>query len=120
MKGGIFLQLCGWLGGWDLWLGAMSDTEYFERSSILESQKEFQEKFDLLSVLLSFTNILDKGYCSVLAAWRASGQLLLQPFFAKSDRKFMSKEVLLSAAVATDRSVHLFRYPEKKDSVPGF
>jgi hypothetical protein len=51
VKGGIFLQLCSWLGGWDLWLGAMSDTEYFERSGILESQKEFQEKFDLLSVL---------------------------------------------------------------------
>ena len=97
------MQLAWWR---DLWLGAVSDTEYFERSGILESQKEFQEKFDLLSVLLSFTNILDKGYCSVLAAWRAGGQLLLQPFFAKSDRKFTSKEVLLSAAVATDRSAN--------------
>jgi hypothetical protein len=23
--------LCGWLGGWALWLGAISDTEYFEK-----------------------------------------------------------------------------------------
>jgi hypothetical protein len=30
-KGGVFLQLCGWLGGWALWLGAISDTEYFEK-----------------------------------------------------------------------------------------
>jgi hypothetical protein len=55
---------------------------------------------------LAFTNILDKGYRCVLAAWRAGGQLLLQPFFAKSDQKFSNNEVLLSGAVATDhRSV---------------
>jgi hypothetical protein len=41
---------------------------------------------------LAFTNVLDKGYRCVLAAWRAGGQLLLQPFFAKSDRKFSSNE----------------------------
>jgi hypothetical protein len=55
---------------------------------------------------LAFTNILDKGYRCVLAAWRAGGQLLLQPFLAKSDRKFSSNEVLLSGAVATDRSAN--------------
>jgi hypothetical protein len=51
-------------------------------------------------------NILDKCYRCVLAAWRAGGQLLLQPLFAKSDRKFTSNEVLLSGAVATDRSAN--------------
>ena len=103
-KGGVFLQLCGWLGGWDLWLGAMSDTDYFESSEILEKQEEFQKEDQ--SSPLSFTNILDKGYRSILAAWRAGGQLLLQPFFAKSDRQFTSEEVLLSAAVASDRSAN--------------
>ena len=34
------------------------------------------------------------------------GQLLLQPFFAKSDRKFNSNEVLVSGAVASHRSAN--------------
>jgi hypothetical protein len=55
---------------------------------------------------LAFTNILDKGYRCVLAVWRAGSQLLLQSFFAKGDRKFSSNEVLLSGAVATDRSAN--------------
>ncbi|HSN65142.1 MAG TPA: hypothetical protein VLS94_00795 [Fusibacter sp.] len=103
-KGGVFLQLCGWLGGWELWSGAVSDTDYFDSSGILEFQKMFQEADE--SSKVPFTNIVDKGYRSVLAAWRKGGQLLLQPFFAKSDRKFTSKEVLLSGAVASDRSAN--------------
>ena len=103
-KGGVFLQLSGWLGGWDLWLGAVSDTDYFEQAGILEAQEAFQRHVDVDDNVIPFTNIMDKGYRSILAAWRAGDQLLLQPFFAKSDRKFTSKEVLLSAAVATDRS----------------
>ena len=101
-KGGIFHQLCGWLGGWDLWLGAVCDSDYLEKSGLLQFQECFQ-KADPTSNL-SFTNILDKGYWCILAAWRAGRQLLLQPFFAKSDRKFLSWEVLLSGAVAHDRS----------------
>jgi hypothetical protein len=42
--------------------------------------------------------------------WSPTDQTLctnvLQPFFAKSDRKFSSNEVLLSGAVATDRSAN--------------
>eukprot|EP00957_Ditylum_brightwellii_P157342 11975577-Ditylum_brightwellii.AAC.1 len=53
---------------------------------------------------ITFTNILDKRYRSILTAWRSGGQLLLQLFFAKSDEKFASREVLLSAAVASDTS----------------
>jgi hypothetical protein len=39
-----------------------------------------------------------------MAHW--CGQLLLQSFFAKSDQKFSSREVLLSGAVASDRSAN--------------
>jgi hypothetical protein len=102
----VFLQLCGWLGGWELWLGVVSDTEYFEKSGVLEIQQHFQTIDKWEAQELAFTNILDKGYRCVVAAWRAGGQLLLQPFFAKSDRKFLSNEVLLSGAVATDRSAN--------------
>jgi hypothetical protein len=107
-KGGVFLQLCGWLGGWALWLGAISDTEYFEKCGILEFQKRFVELLDSSTggKNLPLTNILNKGYHSILTEWRTGGQLLLQPFFAKSDRKFSSRDMLLSGAVASDRSAN--------------
>ena len=94
--------MSGWLGSWDLCLGAVTDSDYLENSGLMKFQANFQKKDPTSS--LSFTNILDKGYRCILAAWRAGGQLLLQPFFAKSDRKFSSREVLLSGAVASDRS----------------
>jgi hypothetical protein len=42
-KGGVFLQLCGWLGVHSLWVGAVSDTKYLSESGILELQQEFVE-----------------------------------------------------------------------------
>jgi hypothetical protein len=68
----------------------------------VQFQHEFQQ--DDPTSNLFFTNFLDKGYRCILAAWRSGGQLLLQPFFARSDRKFSSREVLLSGAVASDHS----------------
>jgi hypothetical protein len=101
-KGAIGLQLCGWMRTHELWDGAVSDSEYFEKSGILEMQAEFAASSNNPDV--QFTNILDKGYHAVLAAWRVSKQLILQPAYKKSERKFTSAEVLLSAAVAADRS----------------
>jgi hypothetical protein len=82
------------------WLGAISDTEYLERCGLLEAQKQFQQK-DTSSNLpfTSWTRATEASYLP-------GGQLLLQPFFAKSDRKFSSEEVLQSAAVASDRSAN--------------
>ena len=102
-KGAIGLQLCGWMRTHELWDGAVSDSEYFEKSGILEMQAEFVAN-DSSNSDIQFTNILDKGYHAVLAAWRVSKQLILQPAYKKSERKFTSAEVLLSAAVAADRS----------------
>ena len=53
---------------------------------------------------MPFTNALDKGYRLALAALRAGNQSVLQPFWKRSDRKFTSKELLMSAAVAADRA----------------
>ena len=52
---------------------------------------------------LPFTNIFDRGYQSTCAAWR-QGQFVLQPTFAKSDKKFSTRGVLRAASVAADRS----------------
>ena len=40
-KGGVFLQLCGWMGVEELWVGATSDSYYMEKTNILKRQKEF-------------------------------------------------------------------------------
>ena len=40
-KGGVFLQLCGWMGVGQLWCGGISDSTYIEKEKILERQHEF-------------------------------------------------------------------------------
>jgi hypothetical protein len=76
-KSGVFIQLCGWLGVWNLWTGAVSDSYYIVHSGILDVREKFV-KADATSSL-PFSNILDKGYhrCSV-AAWQ-NAQYVLQP-----------------------------------------
>ena len=98
-KGGVCVQLCGWITTEELWTGAISDTEYFERSGILATQQE-------LGGEKSFVNIVDKGFRNVVAAWRHGRQMILQPAFAKSDRRFTSYELISSAAIAADRSAN--------------
>jgi hypothetical protein len=100
VKGGVFIQLCGWLGVWNLWTGAVSDSYYIVHSGILAAQEKFA-KADISSSM-PFTNILDKGYRCSVAAWR-KGQYVLQPRFAKSDQQFTTEHLLSSAAIATDR-----------------
>ena len=56
------------------------------------------------AVHIAFTNIFDKGYRVILPAWRAGKQEVIQPIFARSDRKFTGRETIHSAWVATDRS----------------
>jgi hypothetical protein len=102
-KGGIGLQLCGWIRVHDLWTGCVSDTSYQSKSGIFEVQQKFSEK-DESNKSIPFTNVFDKGYRNRLVAWQAGGQLTLQPTFAKSDRKFRREDTLSSAVVAADRS----------------
>jgi len=85
-KGGVFLQLCGWLGSHDLWTGAASDSFYLGNSGILELQEEFAALDLVNGCIIPFTNVTDKGYRCVAAAWRRGGQFILQPQFAKSDQ----------------------------------
>ena len=98
-KGGVFVQLCGWLGTHELYPGARTDMDYFGKKEILELQKEFQDA----DGGTPFLNILDQGYQAACIAWR-SGQFVLQPTFAKSDAKFSTADTLRSASIAADRS----------------
>lgn len=102
-KGSVFIQLCGWMGTYELWMGGVSDSDYMIRSGILKQQHDFVIKYDTTNKDIPFLNILDKGYRIISAAWRTGGQFVLQPAFAKSDKKFDTLDVIRSAAVASDR-----------------
>ena len=102
-KGGVWCQLSGWIGASDLWTGAISDTQYLEECGILEEQQSYAEADAVEGDnILPFTNITDKGYRCVIAAWK-KGQFLLQPTFHRTDVKFGSKNLLTSATIASDR-----------------
>ena len=102
-KGGVFTQLCGWIGVGDLWLGAVSDSDYNRREGYLLWQKLFAENDLIDGLYIAFTNIYDKGYRAKKVAWRTGKQLVIQPEWAESDKKFGRKKTMLSASVATDR-----------------
>ena len=82
-KGGVFLQLCGWMGVEELWVGGTSDSYYMEKTSILGRQQMFAEKDRVDGNLKPFCLILDKGYRIVRMCWRAGKQTCSQPKFAK-------------------------------------
>ena len=105
-KGGVFMQLCGWMGVHNLWTGAASDSMYLNKSEILNIQDRFASSDLVDNVHIPFTDMLDKGYRSTVAAWYAGNQLVLQPNFKKSDMKFRGVETISSAGVATDRSAN--------------
>jgi hypothetical protein len=72
-KGGVFIQLLGWIGVGDLWPGAVSDSDYNRR------------------------------YRAKMVAWKCGKQKVMQPEWAESDKRFRRDQTLLSASVATDR-----------------
>lgn len=102
-NGGVFAQLCGWIGTYDLWTGAVSDTDYNKRAGYLKIQKQYAENDLVNSKLVPFTNIYDKGYRARCIAWKEGHQLVLQPEWAESDKRFNRQQTLLTASVATDR-----------------
>ena len=105
-KGGIYCQLCGWIGTADLWTGAVSDTDYNKRAGYLEQQQQYQNEDLVNGKVVPWTNVYDKGYRAKLVAWRAGEQKVLQPVWAESDRRFGRDDTLLTASVAHDRGAN--------------
>ena len=103
-KGGVFTQLCGWIGTADLWPGGVSDTDYNRKEGYLKRQEHFANNDEVNGAVLPFTNVYDKGYRAKMVAWKTGKQQVLQPVWAESDRRFGRNETLLSASVATDRA----------------
>lgn len=103
-KGGVFIQLCGWLGTSCLWTGHISDSDYMEKTGVLREQDKFAEKDVVNGNKVSFLNIFDRGYRLLLIAWQLGKQLVSQPIFSKADGKFTGRAVKQTASVAADRS----------------
>jgi DDE superfamily endonuclease len=106
-KGGIFLQPCGWMGTHELWMGATSDTEYMLKSGVFELQDWFLPNRDPLSKHVSWMNMLDKGYRNLGGyAYKCGKQLVVQPTYMKSDRRFSQYDTLRTSSVAAVRAAN--------------
>jgi len=104
-KGGVFTQLCGWMGVSELWVGATSDSFYLENANdIMKRQQEFAENDLVGGKVVPFTSMLDKGYRCIKALFIHGKQTCIQPNFVKSDRVFGSNEMLCTGGVASHRS----------------
>ncbi len=103
-KGGIFCQLCGWLGNEELWGGGGSDSDYNRKAGYLEAQEEFQKDDLVCGKIIPFLNLLDRGYRGKMAAWQTGRQQALQPPSSKSDQRFAGRQTLYAACIAHDRS----------------
>jgi hypothetical protein len=91
------------MGTYDLWMGAVSDSDYFTRSGILQEQQSFLLTYDKHNEEITWVKVLDKqGYRVGDAAWRVAGQFVLKPSFGKYDKKFNTFQTVRSA-VASDR-----------------
>jgi hypothetical protein len=105
-KGGVFIQPYCWMGTHELWMGAVSDTEYMLRSGIFEEQFSFVTKRDSQSNHVPWLNMFDRGYRNISDHERANGkQLVVQPTFSKSaETRFKTYDTLRSAAIAAVRA----------------
>lgn len=103
-KGGVGIQLCGWVVNDDLWGGGVSDTDYNKRAGYLQAQQDFVETDLVGGKKVKFLNILDRGYRGSMAAWQSGEQVTLQPPSAKSDARFKGKQTIFAGCIARDRS----------------
>ena len=65
------------MGVHNLWTGAASDSMYLNKSEILNIQDRFASSDLVNNVHIPFTDMLDKGYRSTVAAWYEGNQLVL-------------------------------------------
>jgi hypothetical protein len=86
------------------------DTDYTKHESYLKRQHEFQERDKFVTngkeIVKPFVNVHDKGFQVNTAAWSEGQQLVLQPDFAKSSRRFSRCQTISSALVALDRGAN--------------
>ena len=119
-KGGVATQLCGWERFLELYTCAVGDSKYIKAVKVLELQENFA-KHDVTigQDVIPFTNIFDKGYRLMLDCI-AHGQTCWQPMFGRSNHRYSTFGVLLTALVASTRSGNerSVKKPKYQDSLP--
>ena len=104
------MQLCGWIVNEDLWVGAVSDTDYNKKAGYLKEQQKFQEcdlvfdDDDATGRKVVFLILYDRGYRAKMAAYLEGKQEVVQPPASKSDERFRGRTTVYAATVAHDRS----------------
>jgi hypothetical protein len=86
-------------------VGSISDSEYMIKSEVLQIQQKYLQMYDA-QPKIPFTMILDKGYRITASAWGIAGTFVLQPSFARSDKKFTARQTIRNAAIASDRATN--------------
>jgi hypothetical protein len=79
-----------------LWVGAVSDSEYMERSRVLDLHEKYETEFDTEYSKKPFTLILDKGYRINEVSWKKG--------FSRSETRFLACESIRSSAIASYQS----------------
>ncbi|KAL7461139.1 hypothetical protein ACHAXS_001568 [Conticribra weissflogii] len=82
-------------------MGQLSDSDYNRREGYLELQQPFQSQDLVGGNIIPFLNIYDKEFCAKMVAYRFGRQFVLQPDWAKSDKRFHRTETSSSASVAS-------------------
>ena len=92
------------LVAWDLWGGAVSDDHYSKDSGILQEQDKYATTNLVDGGIIAFTNMQDRGFRTSYAAWNVGKQTVIQPPFARSDKRFTGRQTIYSGLIAHDRS----------------
>jgi DDE superfamily endonuclease len=103
-KGSIFIQPCGWMGTHEIWMGAVSDSDYLTRSGILEMQNTYIETHDKETSSEPWYNILDRGFRVTTTVYKHGKGHVVQPSFCVADRRFVAHETIRGAKISSDRS----------------
>ena len=90
-------------GTCDLWLGAISDSDYNRWTGHVDEQEEFQKINIVYGSIIPFLNICDKGRREKMAAWQHGKQQAIRPDWTVSDRRFDRIETIGSTSVTSDR-----------------
>ena len=86
---------------------AVSDTAYNKKAGYLEEQNSFAQNDLVMNEIVPFTNIYDKGYRAKMVAWRVGKQMVMQPDWAESDRRFGRNQSYAPHRGGNERAVNV-------------
>ena len=105
---GVGVQLCGWIVIADLWVGAVSDTDYNKKAGYLKEQQKLQENDlvfdnrDALDRLVVFLILYNREHRAKMVAYLEGKQEVMQLPASKSSKRFRDRIMVYAATVEHD------------------